>query len=77
MLQTLLFKGNVSTLKAELISILEPIFGESIRATIEQYYDDASELIDLADNMLSRYYGRDKSDEMLGRIKRKYGIKQR
>jgi hypothetical protein len=61
-------------LKSEIISVLLPIFGESVRNIIEENYDskNPSELIEIAHHMITGYMGEDNANRILEKITKKY-----
>ncbi|MCM2325093.1 MAG: hypothetical protein NDI94_01400 [Candidatus Woesearchaeota archaeon] len=61
-------------LKSEIISVLSPIFGESVRNMIEDNYDskNPSELIEMAHHMITGYMGEENANRLLDKIIKKY-----
>jgi hypothetical protein len=61
-------------LKSEVISVLLPIFGESVKKMIDDNYEEKNpdELIDVAHHMISGYMGEENADKMLQKIMKKY-----
>ncbi len=64
-------------IKEDVIEVLQPIFGERVKKTIEQFYDekdpgDSKELIIMAHTMLEGYMGEKQADIILSNIKKKY-----
>lgn len=64
-------------IKEDIITVLQPIFGERIKKTIDEFYDendsnDSKELIRMAHEMLDGYMGEKQADIILSKIERKY-----
>ena len=54
-------------IREEVINVLIPIFGESIRAKIENYYDSKNpdELVNLAYHIIEEYAGEERAKKLL------------
>lgn len=63
------------SVKSEVILVLSPIFGNSVKAMIEQQYDDPKEILELAKHMLTGYMGEENAVKILSRIYHTYKIK--
>jgi len=63
-------------LKEEMILVLEPVFGESIKQMIEKFYDNSEqkEIIEMAQSMLSGYMGAEMGNKLLKKVVEKYHI---
>lgn len=61
---------NNELIKQELTRVLSSIFGDSIKITIEEYYESnkLEELIELAEHMLTGYMGEENADRLLAKI---------
>jgi hypothetical protein len=60
-------------IKEELINILTPIFGESVKKIIVDNYDSKhpNELLDMANHLLSGYMGESNAKNMLKKVMEK------
>ena len=63
-------KNETLDLKSEIIKLLTPIFGIGIKKTLEDYYDNnlPQEIVDLAQEMLDKYMGKQNADRLLSKI---------
>ena len=61
---------NPVLIKRELTRVLTGLFGPNLKVMIDRYYDlnQADELMDLADQMLSGYMGKENAQKILKRI---------
>ncbi len=59
-------------IKSEIIRILTPIFGDDVKKIIIDYYDNPSEMVKLADNMLSNYMGDKNAKKILKDLFKKF-----
>ncbi len=63
------------SVKSDVVSVLTPIFGDSVKTMIEQQYDDPKEILDVAKHMLTGYMGEQNAVKILNKIYHQYKIK--